>query len=161
LIVLILLAVVMPFVLKDRFGQPMMSLSDLKVPEINVPGFLALKNFMSGISGDEGGDPDSENSLTVFKWQDDEGIWHYSESDNGAGSSEKIKIKYSANLPDDEELEVTDVPSDQPKKIQKKSSLLPKMIDMPILNASETIDSARQVEQLLQDRFNRQEKMLN
>jgi len=144
----------------------MISLSDVTMPDLNFPTFTGLKKLISNFSeilNDEASVDGNEDVINVFKWQDEGGVWHYSESDDSFGVSEQLKIKRSATLSAEEESEATAVMSNQEKSnVTEKASLpVPKMLDIPILNASETIEKAKQVEQLLQDRFQRQEKILN
>ena len=82
LLSLLILAVILPFTPLMPGGKPLIKVSDLKWPELGVPG--SNKQFTP-----------SGNTQTVYKWQDAQGNIHFSDQapNNEMIQSSKIKIK--------------------------------------------------------------------
>ncbi len=84
MITVVVLAVLLPFTfLKGKDGKPLMSLSDLKAPNLSMPKVPdALK---SANPANKAGGKD-----IIYKWKDAKGVLHFSSTPPPAG------IKYSA-----------------------------------------------------------------
>ncbi len=65
----LVLAVLLPFtVLKDKHGRPLMSFSDLKMPDVSMPELPANLEFEG--AKDDGG---KTNKTLIYEWRDKEG----------------------------------------------------------------------------------------
>ena len=64
LLAILVIALLAPFsILKDESGRPLLSLSDLKMPDIGVPDGSEIENVTEGLSG--AGQP-----TVIYQWKD-------------------------------------------------------------------------------------------
>ncbi len=81
LLLVLLLAVVIPFALPLRDGKPLLSLSAIKwptLPEVKLPKVELPQSL--DLSGDGATGP-----VTVYRWRDSDGAWQYSSTPPAAG----------------------------------------------------------------------------
>lgn len=81
MLLLVLLAVVIPFALPLRDGKPLLSLSAIKwptLPEVKLPKVELPQSL--DLSGDGATGP-----VTVYRWRDSDGAWQYSSTPPAAG----------------------------------------------------------------------------
>lgn len=98
LIGLLIIACILPLFIKGPDGEPIMSLSDW-VPEV--------PDAVSDLAGEVTPDPVSSDPVTVYKWQDEDGQWHFSnqppEVPDGAETMElsgDINLMESVEIPE-------------------------------------------------------------
>jgi len=156
LLTVIVLASVMPFIMKGSDGRPLMAIADLKMPSLNMPGKKTVSTLISTTRGDAPVDA-KEGVITVYRWQDDQGIWHFSDDSNPQGQSEAMKVQVNAGVVNT--TPVTAVESDLSLGPDVDTLLDPGFIS--VLHAGEALDQARNVEKVLQQRYQRQEQMLS
>jgi hypothetical protein len=77
-------ALAAPFVLKGPNGAPLMSLDGIRMPEVSLPDLGEVRDTLK--AGVRAADEEPANVTEVFKWRDDEGVWHFSDK-GGAGRS--------------------------------------------------------------------------
>lgn len=150
LLVIIVMACGMPFIMKDQYGDPLMTLADIKMPGLSIPG--------KGLNNDgENAATAKRDAIAVYRWQDDQGAWHFSDSENPDGNSETIKISYSAGISRTGDASLSgNVPPPQQSRSNVEDLLESGAI--PLLHAGEIMQQARDVEMLLQQRYQQQEQ---
>mgnify|MGYP001185718679 CR=1 FL=1 len=86
---LLIIACIAPLFIKGPSGEPLMTLDDWKI-DVPVP----IKDLVGSLTGGaknplpvEGHQP-----MQVFKWQDDEGQWHFSNAPPNLGIAEGLEI---------------------------------------------------------------------
>lgn len=156
LLTMIVLASVMPFIMKGQDGRPLMTLANLKMPDLKVPGKETMSTIVDGAS-DNNPLAKKDAEVTVYRWQDDQGIWHYSDAVNPQGESEALAVKLNNNV--SESRSVNNDMAAAPAQVDVDKLLQPGAI--PLLNAGETLQQARNVEKLMQQRYQNQERLLS
>jgi hypothetical protein len=86
-------AVAAPFVIKGPDGRPLVTLDSLRTPDVNLPDFTKAADAIKAGLGDE---PDKVKA--VFKWQDEKGMWHFSDNKEQGRSAGKLNVDPNANL---------------------------------------------------------------
>lgn len=86
---LLIIACIVPLFIKGPGGEPLMTLDDWK---IDVPH--QVKDLVGRLtSGAKESLPvEEQQPMQVFKWQDDEGQWHFSNAPPNLEIAEEIKI---------------------------------------------------------------------
>lgn len=148
LLTIIVVACLMPFVIKGRDGRPLMQLTDLKMPALAVPG----KESIGGMTDSFASSTQTEK-VTVYRWQDDQGIWHFSDAENPSGQSEAVQVSLDRTIPGTPVNEA----SAQARPASRAEEMLAE--PMPLLHAGEILEQARNVETVLQQRYQRQEQL--
>jgi len=154
LLAIIVLACVMPFVIKDRDGRPLLQISELKMPVLTVPDKESIGRLADSLDQQDKSDR-QEDKVTVYRWQDDQGIWHFSNTENPNGQSETVQIRVDrtvAMTPDN------GVPT-RADSTNRAEQLLDE--PLPILHAGEVLQQASNVETVLQQRYQRQEQLVS
>jgi len=125
------------------------------MPDVNMPGSDSVTRLraVTDIPVSKGARGDT---VTVYRWQDDQGIWHYSDGANPQGQSEALNINVNANI------------TSMTKAAESDSSAGPAtnaeaLLDQPhpLLHAGEVLQEAKNVEKVLQQRYRRQEQLLS
>jgi len=153
IVFLLVMAVLLPFtIIKGKDGQPLLSFSDLRAPDISLPS-LPKSGITIGSSG-----------KTIYRWTDAEGNLNFTNSPPAEG------IAYTTNQYDpnqnviqavkipDKNLDVIVInePSSK-KKIHGASDIgSPYSIE----KVEKLFEDANNVEQLLKDRLKKQEAMI-
>ncbi len=166
MIFLVVVACAAPFILKRDDARPWMSLSDLKTPDISLPDVKPIADQISGLT-DEISDKKSSEPDTVYKWKDENGVWHFADNASTASTSEAIEIDSYANLVHIErgrfhvdqtsDIEQTTrqerkIPDNKPTTLDPDSS--------PYRQLPELIDRAKNIEQVLKHGSLRQERSI-
>ena len=133
-------AIVAPMILKGPDGRPLMSWED----------FFSVPDSTVGLSK-----PISKSSdlTTVYKWQDEEGQWHFSDKPMGKGEHETLKYNPNANIiqslkkPEEESNAVV-----TPKLKTPEISSGPSLTTVPLTEVPELMDQAKQYQQLIDQR---------
>lgn len=99
LIMILLIAVASLFVIKRPDGKAWLSLDAItqsiaaKVNDAKFEGQQLIDKTASGLSS-LGKDP-APTTTTIYKWQDEKGVWHYSDKPNAFGDSEQVELDSS------------------------------------------------------------------
>ena len=161
LIALVVIACAMPFFMHDRYGRPLMTLADLKMPDLKTPDLpVSLADKLgSDDSRDHaaGGAQNSDDTVTVYRWKDDQGIWHFSDNVNPDGSSEALQVSLASNGGGGSRDESPASGEADPRLPGGDNTSIP---ILPILHAGETLEQARNVDKVLQQRYQQQEQIL-
>ena len=85
----LIIACIAPLFIKGPSGEPLMTLDDWK---IDVP--VQIKDLVGKLTnGAKKSLPvEEQQPMQVFKWQDDEGQWHFSNAPPDLGIAEEIQI---------------------------------------------------------------------
>ncbi len=104
MIVLLLIAVIAPLFIKDPNGKSLMSLSDW---QFDLPTSLQqmadklkaapVSESTSEWSGVGARQPSTSQIKTVYKWQDEDGVWQFSDSPPAAGHAETMTLDGKIN----------------------------------------------------------------
>ena len=104
LLFLVLLAVALPFVMKDKDGQPLMTASKLEMPDIGLQGMVdrvSSKDIslpdISTISSDI--KTVLPNKTKIYSWRDKEGNMHFTNvpPENG-GETDTMQVNPNMNV---------------------------------------------------------------
>ena len=161
---LVVLAVIAPFYLKNQQGGQLMSLKDIKMPTLSTPPVPEIvKSTLSDISANipsSSSDDSAEEKtqIKVHKWRDKDGTWHFSNIDEShKGSNSKvIFIDSTIN---------TTKPIKQPQreaantKRDSVENITPSLL-LPLTHGKATVDQARQVQEMLEQRHKTQQQMM-
>lgn len=160
LLTVVVVACVMPFFLHGRYGQPLMTVAELKMPKLEMPDWSLTDSGQSVNEGDRNLADDRPagraDSVTVYRWQDDHGIWHFSDDVNPKGDSEAVNVSFNGGV--SESGAEPSKPMTVASQALAEEDTLPPTI--PLLHAGETLDQARNVEKILQQRYQHQEQIL-
>jgi hypothetical protein len=157
MLLLLLVALVAPFTLPLKNGAPLLKWSEIKIPGASwlpqLPDFTPLTRSGS----EEGGSV----PLTSYKWQGADGNWHFGDTPPKNIAYETVTVDPNTNL-----IQAT-IPSSVPaaapsgtvKNPQPQPAYSPAMAYDPE-KVGEIMDSARNVENLLQQRKEQQDQLL-
>ena len=161
---LVVLAVIAPFYLKNQQGGQLMSLSDIKMPTLSAPPVPEIvKSTLSDISANipssnSNDSAQEQTQIKVHKWRDKDGTWHFSNIDEShKGSNSKVIFIDSTKN--------TSTPTKQPQpeaastKTNSVENITPNLL-LPLTHGKTTIDQARQVQGLLEQRHKTQQQMM-
>jgi len=161
MIFIVVLACAGPFILKRSDGRPWMTFSDLKAPDVAVPDISPLTDQVKKLSSVDSNNHSAELT-TVYKWQDEDGVWHFSDKASTTSPSEEIKINHTTNMV---HMEKQDTPKaiPQTQSNENVANNEVKLLDTeasPYEQLPNLIDQAKNVEKLLDKRQKQQEQIL-
>jgi len=160
LLTVVVVACVMPFFMHGRYGQPLMTVVDLKMPKLEMPDWSLSDSGQPVKEGDSNHaaamPAGSGDSVTVYRWQDDRGIWHFSDDVNPEGGSEAVNVSFNAGVSESG----AEPPTPMPASSQTLAEVDVLSSTLPLLHAGETLNQARNVEKILQQRYQHQEQIL-
>lgn len=162
-IFVLVLGLAAPFFIKGPNGQPIFSLQDFK-PDLAEEGRKA-KALMeeakqqvnaggAKLKASLGQDEDSNApavSRTLYKWQDENGTWHYSQTPPAGQVSETLTVSTNTNI-----IQAQALP--EPEPVEQTAQQKNKAIDLPSLPSPMTI-SPNKTQQLIEDARNVQQLM--
>jgi len=135
-------AVVAPMLIKGPDGRPLLSWKD----------FFSVSNPTATLDKPTGKVSPS-GLTTVYKWQDEEGQWHFSDKPMGTGEHETLKYNPNANIiqslkkpEEDSNAVVTPIA----KAPETPSG--PSLTTVPLSEVPELMDQAKQYQQLIDQR---------
>ncbi len=157
LMLTVVAAVAAPFILKDGAGRPLMTLDKLHMPEISTPALPGVASTLREVAS-KLPDMDLDKArakVTAYKWQDAEGVWHFSDKPDGGG--EEISIDPDASVMEFDGIPVA-APATKPALPSRPRE--DNATQSPSLPGSVTslMEQVRGVNQLAQDRFDRQSR---
>lgn len=160
LIAALVIAVLLPFtVLKGKDGRPLMSFGDLKAPGLSLPEMPDVDLAKPAGAGANGRED------IVYKWRDDRGEWHFSNTPPADG------IEYSAKGYDPNtnliqsvrpKAEVAEAPATEPDDEKAVSVDSPDAVGNPYSpdKIEKLFNDAKNVQKLMDDRFKQQEALM-
>jgi hypothetical protein len=161
---LVVLAVIAPFYLKNQQGGQLMSLSDIKMPTLSTPAVpeivkSTLSDISTNIPSSSSDDSTEEKTqIKVHKWRDKDGTWHFSNIDDSHnGTNSKVIFIDSA------ENTATPIKKPQPEATSTKTNsvenITPSLL-LPLTHGKATLDQARQIQGMLEQRHKTQQQMM-
>ncbi len=155
MITILVIGVLLPFtILKGKDGRPLLSFSDLKLPESDIPLADKLK---SAEDVDNLGSGD-----VIYNWTDDEGNIQFSNSPPPTGVGYTVK-DYDPNLNVIQSVEVpVDEPEDELNSESEKQITGTEDIGNPYSSekVEKLFEDTKNIEKLLNQRFKNQEAIL-
>jgi len=94
LVVLVVIVGIFPFILPLKDGKPLLKWSDISMPkQLKVPALSDLPDMpdLPDVSDLYSGS--SDVSVTVYKWRDANGNWHFGDAPPADVSYERITVK--------------------------------------------------------------------
>ncbi|MDA0790704.1 MAG: hypothetical protein O2780_14750 [Proteobacteria bacterium] len=139
MVVIVILACAGPFFIKGPDGQPLMTLDDLK-PDITSPADL-LPDALAP-------DPAPAEPTRVYKWQDENGVWQFSNNPADARGAEEVALDGHINTmeafkpPPKQSAVKPSAPSSIPGVATVSSSQAAELMNT-VTNLQETIDARK------------------
>ena len=155
LIAALVIAVMLPFTfLKGKDGRPLMSIDDLKGPDLSLP------KIPSGISPPDSATGSAGNDL-IYKWKDAEGVTQFTSSPPPAGVEYTSK-GYDPNMNLIQSVKVKPEPEAEPEAEPQSKKEKTSSIGNPYSpeKVEKLFDDAKNIEKLLNDRMKQQEAAL-
>ena len=169
LLFVLVAAIAAPFVLRDRDGRPLMSVHDLRIPEISLPNTSRLKDVVRATtdsvetaSNAVHGTTGTTTHTKIYKWQDEEGGWHFSNSAPDERGATEVAVDTSVNIM---HMETTVSARDAaanaaPKHTGAASSATQRPSLLPLSQSADVMQDARRVSAQLEARHERQMKAI-
>ena len=153
MIVLVILACIGPFFLKGPDGKPLMTLDDWK-PEFPEVLIDLLPKSAKGSLEDEA----AVNEPTkVYRWQDEDGIWHFSTDADDADRGEVMELDGNINtIP----AFVAPVKQESAPSTTASVSAMPSLTTIPIGQAQDLIKQAKNLQMTVDSRKAELDKVL-
>jgi len=140
MLVLVAIAFAGPMVLKKPDGTPFLeSPWDLFSVDSKVPSSIG-----SGIN----------SSQSFYKWQDENGTWHYSDQPQEGQNIETVTVNTNANLIQGlraEKEEIIEGPTNE-IDVQKDSASMPLPMTVPFEEVSKMLEDVSNLQQVMDDR---------
>ncbi|MDJ0881539.1 MAG: DUF4124 domain-containing protein [Gammaproteobacteria bacterium] len=154
MITALVLAVLLPFtVLKGKDGRPLMSLNDLKAPDLTLPEVPDAMNLPEGTKLGKRED-------IIYQWRDAKGELHFTSAPPPKGVEYTAKgYDPNANL-----IQSIEVKHEEAQPVMAEPQIKkPTDIGNPYSpdNIQKLIDDAHNVQQLMNERMKQQESILN
>lgn len=158
---IVVLAVIAPFYLKDKKGASLLSLNNIKMPELGMPEIPQnMQSTVSGLTSQVSMSTEATSTsqaapkIKVHKWKDENGQWHFSSADNAQKG-----VKSEVIL-----LDATKAPPPAPKPVSQEAAstddvtnITPNIL-LPLTHGKQAMDQARQVKALLEQRSKLQQQ---
>jgi hypothetical protein len=138
--ILVAIALVGPMLMKKPDGTPF-----IKSP---------LDWFSTSSTGSHNNEASSSTMQSFYKWQDDDGTWHYSDKPPAGKNIERVTVNTHANLIQGLRVEKKKEQAVFEQKPQPKveSSSIPLPMTVPIEKISKVLEDANNIQQLLDNR---------
>jgi hypothetical protein len=117
MIALVVLACIAPFFLKGPGDRALITPDHIKLPDVKLPGQKSIDPRPIAKNPDLSG---KKNQVVLYRWQDKNGTWHFTDYPNPEGPSQEIRVT-----------------PDRQKNNDPSSS--PKTIDEPPVNVDELL----------------------
>jgi len=148
MIVLLLVAVAGLFFIPGPGGRPILALQDFK-PDLTLPS--TLSDFL-----EEGNEEDQNQVTRVYKWQDENGVWQFSNRPEDANGAEVIELDGVINSMGP----YTATETKPSAAAQTQTSPGPSLTTVPLSKAMDTLDKARQMQETIDSRKSDLDKAL-
>lgn len=144
MICLVVIAIAAPFMIPGPNGTPIMTLDMLKFykPSVSLPDI--------NLGGSDQGSGSASQSM--YRYQDENGVWHFSDQAPENGSAEQVQLNSDINL-----MEARQVQESR----QQATTELPISPLTAITRGAEVMEDAQAVQQLMDDRVDQMDQSLN
>jgi hypothetical protein len=169
LLFILVASVAAPFVLRDRDGHPLMSIHDMRLPEIALPDTNGLKdavraarNSTETASDEVHANTGTKTSAKIYRWQDEEGGWHFANSAPGERGATEIAVDTSVNVMQMESAAPARDPAANTTSKDTGAGSTATSISalLPLSQAVDVMQDARRVSMQLEARHERQAKAI-
>lgn len=140
MIAIVVIAIAAPFFIPGPDGTPIMTLEKLNIGSFSLPDIgLGDGTEDSGVE-------------TVYRYQDDQGVWHYTDQVPVDNSAEQIEVSTDINL--------IQAPPAAPETPTSQPEISANPLTA-ITRGAEVMDDAQAVQQMLDDRAEQMDQSLN
>lgn len=147
-IMLVLLAIAFtgPMLMKKPDGTPFME--------------SPLDLFSSDSASTSGGQSSINSSQSFYKWQAEDGTWHYSDQPQAGQNIETVTVNTNTNLIQGLRMEKEEEKESEEVKAEPKeeTSSIPLPMTVPFEKVSQMLDDANNLQQVMDDRNKKVEK---
>lgn len=167
LLVILALATAIPFIIKGKDGNPLMSMDHFSAPKIALPDLTNLeakaRNTLTAAQEEietvqeKISDALPKQETKIFKWKDDKGQWHFSDQPRTKGQSTEVKIDSKVNT-----LPTVKAVSEQkstPTKNDESSDFGLSLTTVPLGQVPQLIEDASSVKDTLNARYQQFEEV--
>ena len=152
LVLLLILACASPFFIRGPNGKPLMSLNKLKFPEL--PSIASIKSKSDLFNSTENSSQaKNKGDIEVYKWRDEKGVVHYSDRQDRDKKGKLTEIKGISIL--------SSAPASTVEHKEENGLDLPSPTTIPLANIPKLIEDAKKVEQVLQQRKQWQDEVID
>jgi hypothetical protein len=132
------------------FAGPMLMKKPDGTPFIESP----LDWFSTSSTGSQNNESSSLTTQSFYKWQDDDGSWHYSDQPQAGKNIETVTVNTNANLIQGLRLEKNKEQAVIEKKSEPKaeSSSIPLPMTVPLEKVTKMLKDANNIQQLMDNR---------
>jgi hypothetical protein len=159
MLLVVVAAVAAPFFISGRDGRPILSLDRLRAPHSSAPDIGNTEDSLTE-NVDET-DEVSGKPVEVFKWQDENGAWHFSDTQEQGQAAQTVTVDPNASvvhLPPIKNPEIEEQNAVAADNNRRESPNSAASDSAPFGKITKLIDDSRRTEQLQQDRIARQER---
>ena len=138
------------------FAGPML----MKKPD-GTPFIESPLDFFSSDSKENSRELSTINSSQSFyKWQDEDGTWHYSDQPQEGQNIETVTVNTNTNLIQGLRMKKAEEkePEKVKKEVKKETSSIPLPMTVPFEKVSQMLDDATNLQQVMDDRNKKVEK---
>ena len=159
LLVILALATALPFVIKGKDGQPLLSTEHFTAPKVALPDFSNLEAKARNILNEaqeeietvheKVSDALPKKETRIYKWKDTKGQWHFSDQPRSDGKSVEVKIDSKVNtLPT-----VKNTPEPRLSEKNESSDFGLSLTTVPLGQIPQLIEDATAVKEKLNARY--------
>ncbi|SFD15959.1 DUF4124 domain-containing protein [Pseudoalteromonas denitrificans] len=150
LVLVLVLSIVALFVLKRPDGQTWLTIDTVKPDLVSVGNEVdkVKQNFIKNIKTTF--NTDSQEKVEIYRWQDDKGVWHFSDKASAATKSEQVWL---------DPKDITVLPAIKPvkaqvteKQVEEKKTELPSPMTISPNKALKLMTDAKNIQQLVDQR---------
>ena len=147
---------IMLVLLSIAFAGPMLMKKPDGTPFLVSPFDL----FSSDSKSAHSGQPSISSSLSFYKWQAEDGTWHYSDQPQAGQNIETVTVNTNTNLIQGLRMEKeSEEESEEVKEEAKEeTSSIPLPMTVPFEKVSQMLDDANNLQQVMDDRNKKVEK---
>ena len=142
MILIVLLACVVPFFIKGLDGRPPMTLEDWKMGMPELPMDLLIEVAQESV-------PVTPEVTEGYRWQDENGVWQFSNNPNDALGAEVMVLDGKINIIESAQLPPTTAPATKkstPSAIPGVATVVPdQVVELieTVMNVHDTIDQRK------------------
>lgn len=150
---------IMLVLLAIAFTGPMIMKKPDGTPFLESP----LELFSSDFKATTDGQSSINSSQSFYKWQAEDGTWHYSDQPQAGKNIETVTVNTNTNLIQGLRMEKEE--ETEPEKVKEEAreetSSIPLPMTVPFEKASQMLDDANNLQQVMDDRNKKVERALN
>lgn len=113
-----------------------------------------LDLFSTSSTGSQNNEPSINTTQSFYKWQDDEGTWHYSDQPQAGKNIETVTVNTNANLIQGLRIEKKkeQVIVEKKPEVKAESSAIGLPMTVPLEKVSKMLEDANNMQQLMDNR---------